>query len=303
MIISRAAAATVPPPPATTTTATTTATTMKTSEREQRRRRRDDDGSFLASSSSNYLRTDGTVVSLPNGARLVDSEEKVSRASPFENTTTINAAAALSLARGGSGGKERWWQFFRKDRTRTKLAKLALLLVALFVVSSSSSLNPNSNPKRHASSSSSFNGNEEEASNDKGRAAAVKISGPKTALSSMFSLAAKKNNFPSSAPGRKEALERRERLMREQRANERERLEQARYGPANEALRGSRELEATRNFGNGMVNRIDWKAKTNQLGREYKEYRRMMDRENRWDGRSQRYGILSRDDGSSNSNP
>jgi len=270
---------------------------MKTSEQEQRRRRRDDDGS-LASSSQHYLRTDGTVVSLPNNARLVDSEEKVSRASRFENAP----AAALSLARsGGSGGKEearRWWQFFRKDRTRTKLAKLALLLVALFVVSSSSSMNPNSNPKRHASSSSSsFNGNEEEASNDKGRAAAVKISGPKTALSSMFSLAAKNNNFPSSAPGRKEALERRERLMREQRANERERLEQARYGPANEALRGSRELEATRNFGNGMVNRIDWKAKTNQLGREYKEYRRMMDRENRWDGRSQRYGILSRDDG------
>lgn len=299
MIISRAANSPPPPPPP----ATTTTATMKTSEQEQRRRRRDDDGS-LASSSQHYLRTDGTVVSLPNNARLVDSEEKVSRASRFENAP----AAALSLARsGGSGGKEearRWWQFFRKDRTRTKLAKLALLLVALFVVSSSSSMNPNSNPKRHASSSSSsFNGNEEEASNDKGRAAAVKISGPKTALSSMFSLAAKNNNFPSSAPGRKEALERRERLMREQRANERERLEQARYGPANEALRGSRELEATRNFGNGMVNRIDWKAKTNQLGREYKEYRRMMDRENRWDGRSQRYGILSRDDGSSNSNP
>lgn len=299
MIISRAANSPPPPPPP----ATTTTATMKTSEQEQRRRRRDDDGS-LASSSQHYLRTDGTVVSLPNNARLVDSEEKVSRASRFENAP----AAALSLARsGGSGGKEearRWWQFFRKDRTRTKLAKLALLLVALFVVSSSSSLNPNFNPKRHASSSSSsFNGNEEEASNDKGRAAAVKISGPKTALSSMFSLAAKNNNFPSSAPGRKEALERRERLMREQRANERERLEQARYGPANEALRGSRELEATRNFGNGMVNRIDWKAKTNQLGREYKEYRRMMDRENRWDGRSQRYGILSRDDGSSNSNP
>ena len=271
---------------------------MKTSEQEQRRRRRDDDGSLASSSSQHYLRTDGTVVSLPNNARLVDSEEKVSRASRFENAP----AAALSLARsgGGSGGKEearRWWQFFRKDRTRTKLAKLALLLVALYVVSSSSSLNPNSNPKRHASSSSSFNGNEEEASNDGKRAAAVKISGPKTALSSMFSLAAKKNNFPSSAPGRKEALERRERLMREQRVNERERLDQARYGPANEALRGSRELEATRNFGNGMVNRIDWKAKTNQLGREYKEYRRMMDRENRWDGRSQRYGILSRDDG------
>jgi hypothetical protein len=39
------------------------------------------------------------------------------------------------------------------------------------------------------------------------------------------------------------------------------------------------------------------------LGREYKEYRRMVDRENRWDGKSQRYGILSRRDGSSDSNP
>jgi hypothetical protein len=121
----------------------------------------------------------------------------------------------------------------------------------------------------------------------------------------MFSLT--KNNFPSSNGGgnRKEALERQERFTREQRANERERLDRARYGPANEALRGSREHEETRNFGNGMVNRIDWKAKTNQLGREYKEHRRMVDRENRWDGRSQRYGILSRDDGggSNDSNP
>jgi len=112
----------------------------------------------------------------------------------------------------------------------------------------------------------------------------------------MFSLT-KNNNFPSkNSINRKEQ----ERFAREERANERERLDLARYGPTNEALRGSRESEETRNFGNGMVNRIDWKAKTNQLGREYKEYRRMVDRENRWDGRSQRYGILSRginDDG------
>jgi hypothetical protein len=255
---------------------------MKTATSEQQQKR---DGSF-ASSSSHYRRTDGTVVALPN-ALLVN--KKVSRASPFYDD---NNAALLLAQRGGK--EARWgWQFFlRKDRTRTKLAKLALLLVALFIVSSSSSSsssswNPNSNPKRH---SKSFNNRNEEASSN-----GVKISGPKTALSSMFSLT--KNNFPSkNSINRKEQ----ERFAREERANERERLDLARYGPTNEALRGSRESEETRNFGNGMVNRIDWKAKTNQLGREYKEYRRMVDRENRWDGRSQRYGILSRginDDG------
>jgi hypothetical protein len=256
---------------------------MKTSEQQQQQQQRD--GSFGGS----YRRTDGTVVALPNSL-LVNDKKLVSRAaSPlFDDNTN----AALLAKRGAGGGKEARWQFFfRKDRTRTKLAKLALLLVALFIVSSSS-WNPNLNPKRH--SRRSFYGDEEASLNGR---AAVKISGPKTALSSMFS---------SSSSNRKEALERRERLTtREERANERERLDRARYGPANEALRGSREHEETRNFGNGMVNRIDWKAKTNQLGREYKEYRRMVDRENRWDGRSQRYGILSRgnDGGSSNSNP
>ena len=253
-----------------------------TSEQQQQQKR---DGSSFASSSY-YRRTDGTVVALPN-ALLVNKKVSSSRASPFYDD---NNAALLLAQRGGK--EARWgWQFFlRKDRTRTKLAKLALLLVALFIVSSSSSSsswNPNSNPKRH---SKSFNNRNEEASSN-----GVKISGPKTALSSMFSLT--KNNFPSkNSINRKEQ----ERFAREQRANERERLDLARYGPTNEALRGSRESEETRNFGNGMVNRIDWKAKTNQLGREYKEYRRMVDRENRWDGRSQRYGILSRginDDG------
>ena len=252
---------------------------MKTATSEQQQR----DGSSSASSSY-YRRTDGTVVALPN-ALLVN--KKVSRASPFDDDNN----AALLLAQRGGKEEARWgWQFFlRKDRTRTKLAKLALLLVALFIVSSSSSSswNPNSNRKRH--SKSFDNRNEEALSNG------VKISGPKTALSSMFSLT--KNNFPS-----KNSINRKEqaRFAREERANERERLDLARYGPTNEALRGSREREETRNFGNEMVNRIDWKAKTNQLGREYKEYRRMVDRENRWDGRSQRYGILSRginDDG------
>ena len=252
---------------------------MKTATSEQQQR----DGSSSASSSY-YRRTDGTVVALPN-ALLVN--KKVSRASPFDDDNN----AALLLAQRGGKEEARWgWQFsLRKDRTRTKLAKLALLLVALFIVSSSSSSswNPNSNRKRH---SKSFDNRNEEASSN-----GVKISGPKTALSSMFSLT--KNNFPSkNSINRKEQ----ERFAREERANERERLDLARYGPTNEALRGSRESEETRNFGNGMVNRIDWKAKTNQLGREYKEYRRMVDRENRWDGRSQRYGILSRginDDG------
>jgi len=253
---------------------------MKTATSEQQQR----DGSSSASSSY-YRRTDGTVVALPN-ALLVN--KKVSRASPFDDDNN----AALLLAQRGGKEEARWgWQFsLRKDRTRTKLAKLALLLVALFIVSSSSSSswNPNSNRKRH---SKSFDNRNEEASSN-----GVKISGPKTALSSMFSLT-KNNNFPSkNSINRKEQ----ERFAREERANERERLDLARYGPTNEALRGSREREETRNFGNGMVNRIDWKAKTNQLGREYKEYRRMVDRENRWDGRSQRYGILSRginDDG------
>ena len=243
-----------------------------TSEQQQQR-----DGSF-----GSYRRTDGTVVALPNSLLVDKKVSSPSRAaSPFFDDD--NNAALLLAQRGGK--EARWgWQFFlRKDRTRTKLAKLALLLVALFIVSSSSSSsswNPNSNPKRH---SKSFNNRNEEALSN-----GVKISGPKTALSSMFSLT--KNNFPSNSINRKEQ----ERFAREERANERERLDLARYGPTNEALRGSREREETRNFGNGMVNRIDWKAKTNQLGREYKEYRRMVDRENRWDGRSQRYGILSR---------
>ena len=261
---------------------------MKSATSEQQQQQQKRDGSFFASSSY-YRRTDGTVVALPNALLVNKKKVSSSRASPFYDDNN----AALLLAQRGGKEEARWgWQFFlRKDRTRTKLAKLALLLVALFIVSSSSSSssswNLNSNPKRH---SKSFNNRNEEALSN-----GVKISGPKTALSSMFSLT--KNNFPSkNSINRKEQ----ERFAREERANERERLDLARYGPTNEALRGSREREETRNFGNGMVNRIDWKAKTNQLGREYKEYRRMVDRENRWDGRSQRYGILSRginDDG------
>ena len=146
--------------------------------------------------------------------------------------------------------------FLNKDRTKTKLAKLFLLLLLAWMVFAM-----RTNP------------------DDDGKKTRGVISGPKT-----FSLP-----FGGRKELRRTSLERRD-VLRKQKADERERRDVERYGATNPALRGSSELEMT---GKRKDNRIDWKDKVNELGREYKENRRRAERENRWDGKAQKYGRLS----------
>lgn len=143
--------------------------------------------------------------------------------------------------------------FLNKDRTKTKLVKLFLLMLLAWMVFAMQS-HPDVKKTRGV------------------------ISGPKT-----FSL------FGGRKDLRQTSLEQRD-MLRKQRAEERERRDVERYGATNPALRGSSELEMT---GKRKDNRIDWKEKVNELGREYKENRRRVERENRWDGKAQKYGMLS----------
>ena len=143
--------------------------------------------------------------------------------------------------------------FLNKDRTKTKLVKLFLLLMLAWMVFAMQS-HPDVKKTRGV------------------------ISGPKA-----FSL------FGGRKDLRHTSLEQRD-MLRKQRAEERERRDVERYGATNPALRGSSELELT---GKRKDNRIDWKEKVNELGREYKENRRRVERENRWDGKAQKYGMLS----------
>ena len=145
--------------------------------------------------------------------------------------------------------------FLNKDRTKTKLAKLFLLLLLAWMVFAM-----RTNP------------------DDDGKKTRGVISGPKA-----FSL------FGGRKDLRHTSLEQRD-MLRKQKAEERERRDVERYGATNPALRGSSELEMT---GKRKDNRIDWKEKVNELGREYKENRRRAERENRWDGKAQKYGMLS----------
>ena len=131
--------------------------------------------------------------------------------------------------------------FLNKDRTKTKLVKLFLLLLLAWMVFAMQS-HPDVKKTRGV------------------------ISGPKT-----FSL------FGGRKDLRHTSLEQRD-MLRKQRAEERERRDVERYGATNPALRGSSELELT---GKRKDNRIDWKEKVNELGREYKENRRRAERENR----------------------
>ena len=148
--------------------------------------------------------------------------------------------------------------FLNKDRTKTKLAKLFLLLLLAWLVFAMRTTNPDDDGKKTTRGV---------------------ISGPKT-----FSLP-----FGGRKELRRTSLERRD-VLRKQKADERERRDVERYGATNPALRGSSELETT---GKRKDNRIDWKDKVNELGREYKENRRRAERENRWDGKAQKYGMLS----------
>ena len=145
--------------------------------------------------------------------------------------------------------------FLNKDRTKTKLVKLFLLLLLAWMVFAL-----RTNP-------------------DDGKKTRGVISGPKT-----FSLFGGRKDLRHTT-----SLEKRD-VLRKQKADERERRDLERYGATNPALRGSSELELT---GKRKDNRIDWKEKVNELGREYKENRRRVERENRWDGKAQKYGMLS----------
>ncbi|CAL6381575.1 unnamed protein product [Bathycoccus prasinos] len=143
--------------------------------------------------------------------------------------------------------------FLNKDRTKTKLVKLFLLVMLAWMVFAMQS-HPDVKKTRGV------------------------ISGPKA-----FSL------FGGRKDLRHTSLEQRD-MLRKQKAEERERRDVERYGATNPALRGSSELEMT---GKRKDNRIDWKEKVNELGREYQENRRRAERENRWDGKAQKYGMLS----------